>query len=169
MVKNEKFEFSIVGVKWAAEPSAAFMAERSLVGQSAFAHTHTHTWQVEGGLAREEKRELALNPIALCRGDHWHLLINNKCIPEWVERQIKWYSCRVIRRALPPICSRNKNRGRIVNSRWINRPHTEDKGRVIFEKGETATESRRLKNNAGPNRFNYRPRWIRSGGWQNES
>lgn len=36
----------------------------------------------EGGLEREEKRELALNPIALCRGDHWHLLINNKCIPE---------------------------------------------------------------------------------------
>lgn len=30
----------------------------------------------------EEKREVALNPIALCRGDHWHLLINNKCIPE---------------------------------------------------------------------------------------
>lgn len=37
----------------------------------------------EKGKGREEeKREVALNPIALCRGDHWHLLINNKCIPE---------------------------------------------------------------------------------------
>lgn len=34
------------------------------------------------GEGEEEKREVALNPIALCRGDHWHLLINNKCIPE---------------------------------------------------------------------------------------
>lgn len=39
------------------------------------------------------------------RDNHWLLLINNKCIPEWVQHQIKWYSCRVIRSFSPTLPS----------------------------------------------------------------
>jgi len=59
---------------------------------------------------REKERERAVSRACFksdssVRDNHWLLLINNKCIPEWVQHQIKWYSCRVIRSLFPTLPS----------------------------------------------------------------
>lgn len=91
--KKGKFEFSIVGVKWAARPSV-YVHGRMITRGSISVWTYAKV--EEEGKGTEGKDEFALNSIALCKGEpHWNLSINNThYISESVQRRIRWYCYR---------------------------------------------------------------------------